>query len=179
MKASGPQIISMLREQLQQDIGRHMYGVLGSYECLARFETDDLAQARDAHGVLFPKPLNLNRELLSRIGDDDLRQLVKDEARRPQSVQDRLNRELNGFLRDAFSNSRFIILKQLEILFAYGLDFGVLRTHASDQYHMLLLLPGERRSDHLVIFHEAQSDFHREIPMNLVADNHLWELADG
>jgi len=73
----------------------------------------------------------------------------------------------------------FVILKQLELLFAYELDLSVFRTRATNQSHILLLLPGERRGDHVVLFHEADARFHRTIPPNLIAENHLWELTDG
>lgn len=179
MRASGPIIISMLRDQLQIAMGRHMYGVLGTYEQLSQFEEVDLAQAKDPLGIPFPPPTNVSQQLLARIGDQDLRKLVNDEAKRPQAIQYRLNRELNGLLRDLFDASHFVVLKHLELMYAYKLDFGALRTHASNQNHLLLLLPGERRGDHVVIFHEAETDFHKAIPVNLIPENHLWELANG
>ena len=65
MKITGPQIISELREKLQFEMGRHLYGVLGTYDQLASFERDDLAQAQGPKGRPFPKPVNLNREILA------------------------------------------------------------------------------------------------------------------
>ena len=178
MKRTGPQIINELRDKLQFDIGRHLYGVLGSYQQLEKFERDDLGLATDQKGSKLPEAINVNRELLARIGDDDLKQLVADEGRRPQSVQWRLNNEFDRLLHDLLQERNLIILKQLELLFAYGLDLSVLRTRASNTNHILLLLPGERRGEQLVIFHEADIKFNRTIPTNLVADNHLWELSD-
>lgn len=179
MKLTGPQVISELREKLQFSMGRHLYGVLGTYAGLAHFEAVDLAQARDPQGNLFPQAVNLNRELLAHIGDDDLRRLVSDEARYPQAVQRRLNQELNQRLSELLQRDKLLILKQFELLFAYHLDFSVFRTHASNQSHILLLLPGERRSEHITIFHEAAPRFQRTFPGNLIADNHLWELSDS
>lgn len=179
MKLSGPQIISGLRDKLPVGVGRHLYAVLGSYAGLADFEEAHLGQARDGQGQPFPPPLNLNRTLLDRIGDDDLRALVRDEARRPRAVQRRLNQELQALLAAAFQGSSFVILKQLELLWTYELDLTVFRIHAANQHHLLLLLPGERRSDHITIFHEAEPRFHRTLPDNLIADNHLWELMHG
>ncbi len=177
-KLSGPQIISQLREKLQFEIGRHLYGVLGSYAQLEQFEKTDLAQALDPHGNPFPEPINLNRELLARIDDDGLRQLIKDEARYPQAVQRRLGQKFDQMLGDLLSSpsSDLLTLKQIELLFTYNLDLSVLRTRASNQSHILLLLPGQRRSEQIIIFHETEPRFHRTLPGNLIADNHLWQL---
>jgi hypothetical protein len=176
MKITGPQVISELREKLQFNIGRHLYGVLGTYDQLRRFETTDLSHARDPRGNPFPEPVNLNRELLARIGDDDLRRLVKDEARRPQAVQRRLGQELDNLLGELLQRELFLILKQLEVTFTYSLDLGVFRTCAANENHILLLLPGERHGEHITLFHDAHPRFHRTLPSNLIADNHLWEL---
>jgi hypothetical protein len=178
MKITGPQVISELREKLQFDIGRHLYGLLGTYAQLAEFEQADLAQAQDPYGNSFSPPINLNRELLARIGDDDLRQLVRDEARRPQAIQRRLGQELDNLLGALLQDNRLLILKQLELTFAYGLDLSVFRTRAANQNHIFLLLPGERRGEHITLFHEAGPRFHRRLPANLIADNHIWELMD-
>jgi len=179
MKISGPQVISELREKLQFEVGRHLYGVLGTYARLAKLEQAALSQALDPQGNHFPPPINVNRELLGRIGDEDLRRLVRDEARRPQAIQRRLGQELDSLVADLLQARHFVILKQLELLFAYELDLSVFRTRATNQSHILLLLPGERRGDHVVLFHEADARFHRTMPPNLIAENHLWELTDG
>jgi len=179
MKITGPQVITELREKLQFDVGRHLYGVLGTYIQLTSFEESSLAQALDPRGHRFPHPLNLNRELLARIGDEDLRGLVGAEARRPKTIQRRLGQELDSLLGDLLEQQRFLILKQLELLFAYGLDLSVFRTRAANQSHILLLLPGARQGDRVTMFHEAGSRFERRLPPHLIADNHLWELKDG
>jgi hypothetical protein len=177
MRQSGPEIIGQLRDKLPVGIGRHLYAVLGTYAQLAHFEQAHLAQARDPEGHPLPVPLNVNRELLARIGDEELRQLVRDEPRRPQAVQRRLNQELQDLLNDRLAIHWFLILKQMELLFAYELDLTAFRTRASNQSHILLLLPAERRGDHIAVFHEADARFHRTLPENLIADNHLWELT--
>lgn len=178
MKLTGPQIITELRDKLQFDMGRHLYGVLGSYNQLEQFEREDLTTATDSNGAELPRPVNVNRDLLARIDDDDLRRLVADEGKRPQSIQWRLNHEFDFLLKDLLENHTLLILKQLELLFAYSLELSVLRTRASNQNHILLLLPGERRGEQLIIFNEAEAQFHRSIPGNLIANNHLWELTD-
>lgn len=177
-KLSGPQVITELRAKLGFGMGRHLYGVLGTYSELARFERDDLAQARTPWGKPFPRPINVNRELLAQIGDEELRALVKAEARRPQAVQRRLGQELDSLLGDLLRHDHFVILRQLELAFAHSLDLGVFRIRATNENHILLLLPGERRGQHITLFHEVDPRYHRSLPTNLIADNHLWELKD-
>lgn len=179
MKITGPQVISELRDKLQFEMGRHLYGVLGTFSQLAAFEKAGLAQALDPQGRQLPTPVNLNRELLARIGDDDLRRLVRDEGRRPQSIQRQLSQRLDSLLAEYLASDSFLVIKQVELVFAYELDLSVFRTRATNQNHILLLLPGERRGDHVTLFHEAGSRFERTLPRNLIADNHLWELTDG
>jgi hypothetical protein len=178
VRLGNPQVISELREKLQFEIGRHLYGVLGSYDQLGRFEQEHLAQARDHWDRQLPLPSNVNRELLRRIGDADLRQLVDTEARRPHAVTYRLNQEFDTLVADLLQQRDLVILKQLELLFAYNLELSILRTRASNQSHILLLLPAERRGEQIIMFHEAPPKFQRSIPPNLIAANHLWELTE-
>ena len=178
MKITGPQVISEIRGKLQFGAGRHLYGVLGSYAQLADFEETALAHAQDPTGRRFPQAVNLNRELLARIGDEDLRGLIQAEARRPQAIQRRLGQELDALLGQLLQEHPFQILKQLELVFAYGLDLSVFRIRAANQNHILLLLPGGRHGDHVSLFHEGGPRFQRTLPSNLIAENHLWELRD-
>ena len=179
MRVTGPQIIGELYEKLRFDVGRHLYGVLGTYGQLAVFEEKVLTQARDPQRQRFPMPINLNRELLARIGDEDLRRLVRHEARRPQMVQRRLGQELDAFLAGILEDHPFQILKHFELVFAHGLDLSVFRIRATNRHHLLLILPGARRGDRVTLFHEADTRFHRMLPTNLIAENHLWELKDA
>lgn len=179
MPLSGPEITTQLRQKLQFPVGRHLYGVLGSYAALARFEAQVLPQALQADGRPFPAAVDLNRHLLDDISDGALRDLVKQEGKRPQAIQRRLNEQLDHLLAQLLADSDFIILKQIELLFAYQLDLSRFRTRAANQSHILLLLPGERRGDHVTLFHEAGPEFHRTLTPNIIADNHLWELADA
>jgi len=179
LKSTGPQIVSELRDKLRFEIGRHLYGVLGTYAALARFECDDLAYARMPDDAPFPKPVNLNAALLGNIGDADLRKLVSQEARRPHAVQSRLNHELSAVLTQLLAKTDFLIVKQIEMLFAFHLDLSIFRIAASNDKHVLLLLPGGRRGDLVALFQDADPRFHRMLTANLIADNHLWELANG
>ena len=177
MKLTGPKVISQLREKLQFDVGRHLYGVLGTYRQLERFERVDLAQARDHEGRAFPPLINLNRQLLERIGDNDLNELVGNEARRPESVRNRLSQELRNLISEHLTSNSILAVKNIEVLFTYSLDLSVFRISATNRNHILLLLPGARLGQTIILFHEAQG-YHRTFPANLIADNHLWELTD-
>lgn len=178
MKISGAQIISELRDKLRVESGRHLYGILGTYAQLTGFEQNALAQAKMTAGSPLPTPVNTNRELLAQMGDDDLLQLARDEAKRPQAIQRKLNGELGALVASRLRSQDVLILKQLELVFAYALELSVFRTHATDKNHVILLLPGERRSDRIILFSEAESRFQRTLPENLIAENHLWELTD-
>lgn len=178
MKLPGPQVITQLRSKLQFEAGRHLYGVLGSYQQLERFMRNDLAAARDPADNKFPTPINLNKALLECIDDAALRDLIDREAKRPQWITQRLNDELAKLLQASLRQTPFVILYQIELMFAYDLEFATLRRYASNQNRILLLLPGQRSGDQIVLFHEATAEFQRNLPASVIADNHLWELAD-
>lgn len=173
---TGPQIISELRKQLQNQSGRHLYVVLGSYNQLESFEKNDLAPALTADGVVFPKPVNFNQDLLAHIEDEALRRMVRDESRRPQAVESQLNQAFEQVLRERFTGQSFFIIKQCELMFAYKLDLSKLRTYATNLNHLLLLLPGRQVSSQILLFHEAEARFQTQFPGQLVTENNLWEL---
>ena len=179
MKSTGPQIISYLRENLQIGVGRHLYAILGHYDQLKHFEEADLNQSRFFDGEEHPKVVNINQALLSRIEDDELHELVQNEARLPKTVQMKLNKEFDLVLMNLLQSSPFVVIKQIELLFAYNLDLQVIRARATNQNHILLLLPGEKRGDHITLFSEGDSRFHRTLPPQLITENHLWEISDA
>jgi hypothetical protein len=178
-KFSGSQITNLLRDALQMDIGRHLYAVLGSYESLAAFEKQDLSQFCFPGTTLFPPAINLNSALLGRIGDDDLKGLVKNEGRRPQAIQRRLTLEFDSLLASLLEEHRYIAIKQIELLFAFDLPLEAFRARATNQNHILLLLPGEKRGDHVLLFAQSDPRFHRTLPSQLITENHLWELDNA
>lgn len=179
MKLSNHQITSLLKDNFQQDIGRHLYSVLGTYQQLEAFESNSLSQMKLPDGVNFPSAINLNRFLLDRFQDNDLRALVRNEGKRPQTIKRKLNIEFDALLATLLEKNRFLAIKQIEILFAYELDLETIRARATNQNHILLLLPGEKRGDHVTLFAEASPRFHRTLPFQLIADNHLWELDNA
>ena len=178
---TGPQIISELRKQLQNQSGRHLYAVLGTYQLLENFERNDLAPALTAEGWHLPSLVNFNRDLLDHIEDEGLRRMVRDESRRPQAVESQLNQAFEQVLREHFGGEGFaqhslLILKQFELMFAYKLDLSKLRTYATNQNHLLLLLPGRQVSNQILLFHESDQRFQTQFPGQLVTENNLWEL---
>lgn len=173
---NGSQIISQLKEQLHNQSGRHMYVVLGSYPQLEQFEQEHLCQALLPDGRRFPPSVNFNLELLARIEDERLRQMVKNEARTPQTVVSQLNKAFDLLLRDQFSTGSFLILKQCELMFAYDLDLAKLRTFANNQNHLLLLLPGRYLGNQIVVFQGTDPRFEKTFPSQLVTENNLWEI---
>jgi hypothetical protein len=178
VKYSGHEINSQLRQKLEMPTGRHLYIILGSYERLERYETVVFREARTSEGQRLPTPLNINRSLLDRINDYELKRLVQTEASRIESVKDRLSKELDVLVAEKLEAGSFLALKNLELLFAFDLELNCLRIRAVNQKHILILLPGERVGDRITLFHEALPHNHRTLPTSLVPENHLWELSE-
>lgn len=172
MKAA--EIIEALRVKLAVSSGRHLYGVLGSYDLLEDFAVS-LRQARTQDRKRFPKPINVNSSILKAIPDGEFRQLVKNEARRPEPTAAHVAKAFGKFLRSRLHSRGFVILSNLEILFAYHLELSLLRTMAADDNTILLLLPGKRIGGKVIMFPEWEEGDYM-LPTNLIADNNLWEL---
>jgi hypothetical protein len=96
----------------------------------------------------------------------------------PETVKKRLADELDALIADRLEETSFLAVKNLEILFAYDIELNCLRIRAANQKHILVLLPGEKVADRITLFHEAPATNHRTLPMNLVPENHLWELSE-
>lgn len=178
MKLTTAQITRQLQENLQLEIGRHLYGILGSYSSLNRFEKSLTPYFRDKEGISSPDIINLNKSFIERLTPEDLDYLVQNEARLPQAIQRRLNDEFNSIIHNLIQESSFIVFKHLELLFAYNLDLHVFRAYATNKVHTLLLLPGEKHGDRVILFHESNPRYHRILPSQLITDNHLWELTN-
>jgi hypothetical protein len=169
-------VIENLQHKLRVLPGRHLYGVLGSYAGLKRF-SQTLQQARTLDGQSFPTPLSVTRGILDNIPDAEFRDLVEKEAKRPEPIGAHIKQAFEKFLRFQLHDNGLIILEHLEILFAYQCDLGSLRVLATDEHHVLLLLPGKRENGMIMLFPE-QEDTIYTLPTNLIAENHLWELQD-
>ena len=72
-------IIQELRARLAVPVGRHLYGVLGSYRALQRFAAH-LQQALSLDGQSFPAPISVNQAILDIIPDDTFKELAAREA---------------------------------------------------------------------------------------------------
>ena len=144
MKLSGHEINSQIRQKLEMPTGRHLYVVLGTYDRLDRYERVDFREARSPSGQKLGDPVNVNYALLDRINDDELKRLVQTEASRTESVKDRLAKELDTLVAERLDGGSFLAIKNLEVLFAYDLELNCLRIRATNQKHILILLPGER-----------------------------------
>lgn len=177
MKMSGHEINSYLRHRLAMPTGRHLYGVLGTYEQLNRYEGVDFREARMPTNQKLGEMINVNHQLLERIPDDELKDLVQSEAKRAESVKTRLAKEFEALVAESLNVRSFLALKNMEVMFAYDLELNCLRIRATNGKHILLLLPGERVGDRITLFHEAPPQNHRTLPANLVPENHLWELS--
>ena len=168
------EIIEALRQKLSVPSGRHLYGVLGSYAQLDVF-AEKLGQAKTLDNVTFPKALNVNCGILEAIPDDDFKRLAENEAKHPEPTAAHVGRAFERFLRESLGGGKFLILANLEMLFAYNIELNLLRTMAADESKILLLLPGKRTSGRIVMFHES-GESNYTLPTNLIADNHLWEI---
>lgn len=168
------EIIESLRSKLVALGGRHLYGVIGSYLALEQF-VKVLRQAQDANGDPFPIPLNVNRGILDSIPDDEFRRLVENEAKRPEPTAAHVARAFESFLRKNLQQKGLIVLSNLEMLFAYNIELNMMRTLAADDTRLLLLLPGKRVGDRIIMFPES-IEGNYSLPTNLIAQNHLWEL---
>ena len=113
-----------------------------------------------------------------RFGDEELKWLVRHEAGMQETVKKQLADELDALVADKLMETSFLALKNLELLFAYDMELNCFRIRATNQKHILVLLPGERVADRITLFHEAPATNHRTLPMNLVPENHLWELSE-
>ena len=170
------EIIEALRVKLTVPGGRHLYGVLGTYEQLEAF-AKKLHQAKTPDGTPFPRPVNVNRGILEAIPDDEFRQLAEDEAKRPEPTAAHVAKAFERFLRANLTGNGILVLSSMEMLFAYEIELNLLRTLAADEDRVLLLLPGRRSRGMVIMFHEME-DGDYALPTNLIADNHLWEIRE-
>ena len=145
------EIVEALRLKLDHPGGRHLYGVLGTYRRLADF-SKTFQQARTVEGEKFPPPLSLSQLILAEIPDERFRELVADEAKRPEPVARHVGQAFESVLRKRLRGKGLIVFDGLEILFAYGLELNLLRTMAADSDRVLLLLPGLRRGNAIVLY---------------------------
>jgi hypothetical protein len=173
---TGTDVIEVLRGKLATPVGRHLYGVLGSYRTLTAF-SELLQQAGMPDGQPFAAPLSVNRGILDEIPDDEFQHLLKDEVIYPEPTRAHVAQAFERFLRSHVLNQGFVALANLEMLFAYHLELHQLRVMATDQDRILLLLPGKREGGVVRMFPGLDEGSY-VLPTNLIADNHLWQLDE-
>jgi len=170
-------VIETLRVKLSVPGGRHLYGVMGTYRKLRAFAAE-LGQAKTREGEPFPEPLSVNRGVLDAIPDEEFKRLVQGEAKWPEPTMAHVAHAFESFLRDALKERPLVVLDGLEILFAYNLELSLLRTLATDDQRVVLLLPGKREGGRIVLYPDRLTGESRiSLPPNLIASDHLWELS--
>lgn len=168
------EIIEALISKLTVPGGRHLYGVLGSYQALKDF-SEKLQEAKTTDGRRFRKPLSVNRGILEMIPDEEFKHLAENEAKRPEPTAGHVAKAFEMFLRSKLRGKGLVVLAHMEMLFAYHLELNLLRTMAADDDRILLLLPGRRSGGRIIMFPEIE-DGNYALPPSLIAENHLWEL---
>ncbi|MGV8120119.1 MAG: hypothetical protein AB2L14_10210 [Candidatus Xenobiia bacterium LiM19] len=169
------EIVEQLRNKLSISSGRHLYGILGTYTQLEDFARA-LREAKTTDGKRFPEPLSVNDSILHTIPDDKFRRLVENEAKRPEPTKASIEKAFVEFLKSSLKAKGLIVLREMELIFAYQIELGALRTHATDDRRIILLLPGHRRGGRILLFQECGEDTYA-LPTNLIAENNMWELG--
>ena len=100
---------------------------------------------------------------------------MENEAKRPEPTAAHVRKAFEEFLRASLRGRSLIVLTGMEMLFAYHLELNLLRTMAADDDRILLLLPGKRSGGKIIIF-PNYDEGNYTLPINLIAENHLWEL---
>lgn len=168
-------IVEMLRNKLKVPVGRHLYAVLGSYKDLATF-SKRLEEAKTIDGVPFPKTVSVNQGILKSIPDEEFKSLTLNEAKKPKPTAAHVEMAFNKFVKEELKKN-LIILSNLELVFTYNLDLNILRTLTTDDHRIILLLPGKRQGDKVIMFPFLKDDSRSyALPLNLISDDHIWEV---
>lgn len=176
MRLSDPDVNAALKGKLDNQAGRHLYIVLGTYEALDRYERVAYPELRASDGTKLPKPISVSRSLLDKFQDEELQKLAGSELRQINHIKDRLYTEFDHLLVDGLQDAPVLTLKQVELLFAFDIELDRVRIRAVNQKHILLMLPGEMSGERITLFHEASPEWHRTLPQALVPEDHLFEL---
>ena len=169
-------IVENLRIKLTRPVGRQLYGVVGSYSALDEF-AGLLCKAKDVEGNQFHEPVSVTRGILDAIPDEEFHELSASEAKMPSPTAKHVAMAFEKFLRFRMGGEGLLVLIDLEMLWAYHLEFGILRTLAADSFQVLLLLPGRLSGGRVIMYSEAAEGTY-VLPDSLIAEDHLWELTD-
>lgn len=171
------EVIEALRAKLNIKSGRHLYGIMGSYNALDKF-SKSLRQAKTYDGQPFPTPLSVNREILNAIPDDEFKELADNEPKKPEPTVQHIKQSFESFLRSGLRDHDLLVLTGLEMLFAYHIELNLFRTLATDDKRIILFLPGKRTRQGEVEIFAGLTDQVYILPTNFIAENHMWELND-
>jgi hypothetical protein len=171
-----PEIIEAMRGKLRIAGGRHLYGVVGSYDALASFARE-LHRVRVPDGDAFPEPLNVNQGILGSIPDDEFKKLVEKEPQYPAPTRAHVKSSFEDWLRARLRNSGLLVLANLELLFAYQVDLALMRDLATDDRRIIMLLPGRITGGDVIMFPEWKDGDYR-LPTGLIAADHRWEIKE-
>jgi hypothetical protein len=150
-------IIETMVSKLRVPVGRHLYGVVGSYDALERLRRSIL-EAKTPDGLPFPEPISINKGIFAAIPENEFKRV-------------RLAQAFEEFLRLTLRQG-LVVLRDLEVLFTYDLDLSPFRTLCTDKQRAILLLPGERSGERIRMF-GSDDTF---LPVDLIASDHLWIL---
>jgi hypothetical protein len=167
-------IIVNLLNYLQVPVGRHLYGIIGEYITLSQFE-NKIKDTSVNIGKKFASPISINESIIDAFNDEDFRDLVNKEARRPEPTRTSIKNMFEKTIRSNLDQYSTIIIKGLELIFIYDIDFSILRTLATDNKRIILMLPGKRSFGRVIMYPNSKHDF--SLPQNLIADSHLWEIS--
>ena len=162
------EIIENIQKKLTIPIGRHLYGIIGTYDSLIQF-VEKLQQAKTPDGSDFPPPFSLTRGILDAFSDQEFKKIVTDEAKRPEPTQKSIEKEFENVIRQSLSKNKLVVFKDLELLWAYKIDLNPLRTLATDDKRIIVLLPGRRSGSKVFMFHEQKGEEFL-LPDNLIAE---------
>lgn len=177
MKAAD--IITELHRKLDMPGGRHLYAILGTYNKLALFAKELSKTLIPSQNIHFPKPLNVNREIMDSIPDEEFRELCLEETKRPASTRRRVELAFEEFLTTVLKKQNLIVLEKLELILAYGVDPEPLRTLSTDDHRIIMLLPAKKTSDCILMFPEcADLNYDYSLPGNLIANDRVWEFKE-
>ncbi len=155
--------------------GRQLYGILGSYIALEKF-IQSIKTETLLNGSPFPEPISVNRGILDEFSDETFHNMVLDEAKHPEPILYSIQRTFEKLLRKWLKEKKLLILKDLELLFAYEVDLNLLHTLASDEDRIILLLPGKRENDRVIMFPNYK-EWQMRLPLNIIPENRLWEVT--
>jgi len=178
-RANRHEILRDLSGRWEETGKRHLYLVLGTYADLAAFLKDVKRGARTPDRRPVEAVIRVNSALLETLGESGQEEMVDSEARYLEHIQQTLARHFDGILKTELERHDIVVLADLELIFAFSLDLAVLRQHATNGKHVVLLIPGRREGERIVLFREAEQEFRRSLPVNLVMENHIWEIAHG